>query len=176
MKRWVLGMAVGAGILIAGVADLSAGAVWSPEMNKLNPLAGKWKTESTYPESGLKVPGDLEYSYVLGGHWLMVRFIGHHPERSYWEAVAMIKYDHDSRSYVSFSFFNRGDPVRMTGDWISETTIRFSVKEPDRSWGIDYTAKEDGTIFQENWLIGPSGLKKITLQTRYVRAESRRGG
>ena len=174
MKRWVLGLAVMAGILIAGVTDLSSGALWSPEMNKLRPLVGKWKTVSTHPEKDLKVAGDLEYSYVLGGHWLMVRFVGDHPQRSFWEAVAMIRYDPDRKSYVSFSFFNMGDPVRMTGRWISDATIRFSTKDADRSWGIDYTIQKDGTIYQENWAIASGGPKRITLMTRYTRLPSER--
>lgn len=138
-------------------------------MKKLTPLIGKWKTISLYPEKGLKVPGDLEYRWVLGKNWVLCDFVGQHPEREYWAAVAMIKFDAAKNRYLSYDFFNADDPIIMTGRWISQATIRFEVKGDNQDSGIDYTVKKDGSIYQENWVIPKGKTKRITLKTDYTR-------
>jgi len=156
-------------LLGAGVSSLPAGEAANEEMEKLRPFVGVWKTDSVFPDNGLRVGGELEYRYVLGGHWLLVRFVGAHPDRSFWEAVAMIRYDGEKDAYVSFDFFAAADPVRMTGRWISDATVRFLTEESGRTWGIDYTIREDGTVYQENWVVPAGGAKKVTLETTYSR-------
>lgn len=141
----------------------------SEAMKKLTPLIGKWKTLSLYPDKGLKVPGDLEYRWVLGKNWVLCDFVGRHPEREYWAAIAMIKFDPSKKCYVSYDFFNADNPIVMTGRWISAATIRFELKNEQGSSGIDYTVKEDGTIYQENWVLPEGKEKKITLKTDYTK-------
>ena len=138
-------------------------------MKKLTPLIGKWKTISLYPEKGLKVPGDLEYRWVLGKDYMLCDFVGRHPEREYWAAIAMIKFDADKNRYLSYEFFNAADPTIMTGYWISPSTIRFEIKDENGSAGIDYTVKKDGSIYQENWALPKGKPKRITLKTDYTR-------
>ena len=62
-------------------------------MQKLSPFIGQWQTLSWYPNRNLKVPGHLEYRWVLGKHWILVEFVGQHPEKEFWEAYALIKFD-----------------------------------------------------------------------------------
>jgi hypothetical protein len=141
----------------------------SGAMEKLAPFIGKWKTVSLYPGRGLQVPGELEYRWVLGKNWVLVIFTGQHPEREYWAAIAMIKFDPIKKCYISHDFFNEGDPIQMTGFWITPTTIRFEIKDEKGSSGIDYTVKPDGAIYQENWILPKGKGRKITLKTDYTR-------
>lgn len=144
------------------------GETTSEAMKKFKPFIGKWETLSLYPDTGLKVPGDLEYRWVLGKNWVLCDFVGRHPEREYWAAIAMIKFDLSKKRYVSYDFFNVDDPIVMTGYWLSAQTIRFEVKNDEGSSGIDYTVKEDGSIYQENW-VRKGETKRITLKTDYSR-------
>ncbi len=158
-------------LLMASVslsADATAPAA-EKQMKKLEPFVGKWKTRSVYPDKELEVHGHLEYRWVLGKTWLLNQFVGKHPEKDYWEAYAMIKYDAAKQCYVSHDFFNGNDPIIMTGTWITKNTIRFQYKDEKGKWGIDYTAKPDGSIYQENWVEGKKGTRKITLKTDYTR-------
>lgn len=147
----------------------TAADVASEAMQKMTPFVGKWKTVSLYPERGLKVPGELEYRWVLGKNWVLVIFVGQHPERKYWEAIAMIKFDVEKKCYISHDFFNEMDPVQMIGFWVTPRTLRFEMKDTDGSSGIDYTLKSDGTIYQENWILPKGKKRKITLKTDYTR-------
>ena len=144
------------------------GATKTGAMDKFKPFIGKWETQSLYPDTGLKVPGDLEYRWVLGKNWVLCDFVGRHPERKYWAAIAMIKFDVSKNRYISYDFFNADDPVIMTGYWLSAKTIRFEMKNDEGSSGIDYTVKEDGSIYQENW-VRKGTTKNITLKTDYSR-------
>lgn len=139
------------------------------DMKKLKPFVGKWKTRSIYPEKGLEVSGDLEYRWILGKNWMLVEFVGKHPERAFWEAYAMIKFDKSRNCYISYDFFNANDPIIMAGIWISPKTLRFETENGKGKSGIDYTLKKDGTIFQENWFIPKNKKKKITLKTFYTK-------
>ena len=142
----------------------------SDAMQRMTPFIGKWKTVSLYPDRGLRVPGELEYRWVLGKNWVLVIFVGQHPERVYWEAIAMIRFDPVKNCYISHDFFNDGDPIKMTGSWITPRTIRFELEDEKGLSGIDYTVKADGTIFQENWIIRKDKKKKVTLKTTYTRS------
>jgi len=138
-------------------------------MKKMEPFVGKWKTLSLYPDKGLKVPGVLEYRWVLGENWLMVDFVGDHPQRDFWAAIAMIKFDAKKNRYISYEYFNADDPTIMTGYWLNEKTIRFEVTGDTGSSGIDYTLTEEGAVYQENWVHSKKGKRKITLKTDYTR-------
>jgi hypothetical protein len=135
--------------------------------SKLNFLAGEWKTVSEFTSSGMKVEGNLTYYWVIGGEWLHCRFIGNHPDRPYWEAVAMMRFDSESGRYVSVAFFNDQMPVTMYGIAVGENTIRFERTIDDGKTGIDYTDKGNGTVYQENW-IEINGERTITLKTDYT--------
>lgn len=139
-------------------------------IERLTPFIGKWKTLSLFPESGERVSGNIEYSWVLGKNWVKVEFKGNHPERDYWEAHAMIRFDRMKNYYLSYDFFNTSDPILMIGRWISPDTIRFEFQDEEQHWGIDYTVRQDGTIYQENWQIMTDHQKKITLQTEYQKS------
>ena len=151
---------------------LSPGDTFAEQMKKLEPFVGKWKTRSVYPGKDAVIPGDLEYRWVLGKNWMMVEFVGQHPERAFWEAYAMIKFDTATNRYISYDFFNADEPTTMTGAWISPQTLRFETRDETGSseGGIDYTIKADGTIYQENWRIDKDKGKQITLKTDYTRA------
>jgi hypothetical protein len=151
-------------------SGIGRAGVTAPEaMRKLAPFMGKWKTVSLYPQQGLKVPGQLEYRWVLGRNWVLVIFKGRHPERTYWEAIAMIRYDPEKKCYISHDYFNERDPLLMTGYWITPETLRFEMKGDHGSSGIDYTVKPDGSIYQENWIHPGGSRRKITLKTDYTR-------
>jgi len=164
-----VGILIGVACWLAFSGLGTAGDTTSDAMEKLAPFIGKWKTVSLYPERGLKVPGKLEYRWVLGKNWVLVIFEGQHPERKYWEAIAMIKFDVEKKCYISHDFFNEMDPILMTGFWITPRTLRFEMKDDGGSSGIDYTVKSDGTIYQENWILPMRKSKKITLKTIYTR-------
>lgn len=155
--------------MLLAAALFADGETKADAMKKLTPLIGKWTTLSLYPQSGLKVPGDLEYRRVLGKDWVLCDFVGRHPERAYWAAIAMIKFDAAKNRYLSYEFFNADDPTTMTGRWISPTTIRFEAEDDNGSSGIDYTVKKDGSIYQENWVLPKGKAKRITLKTDYTR-------
>ena len=138
-------------------------------MKRLVPLAGKWHTTSISQKTGFKAPGELEYRFVLGEDWMFVEFIGKHPKRKVWQAYVMIKYDIGKKCYVSWDFFNKNDPVLMTGEWIKENTLRFKSEHEGILSGIDYFVKEDKTIYQENWVIDKEKNHTITLKTYYKR-------
>jgi hypothetical protein len=154
-------------LLFSGV--FANGETKSAAMKKFTPFIGKWKTLSLYPDRGLQVPGDLEYRWVLGKDWVLCDFVGRHPERNYWAAIAMIKFDAAKNRYISYDFFNADDPTTMTGHWISSSTIRFEVTDDNGSSGIDYSVTEDGSIYQENWVLPKGKTKRITLKTDYTR-------
>jgi hypothetical protein len=151
----------------------SSGDMFTEQMKKLEPFVGKWKTRSVYPGKDAVIPGDLEYRWVLGKNWMMVEFVGQHPERAFWEAYAMIKFDTAKNSYISYDFFNAKDPTTMTGTWIGPQTLRFETRDEkgNSEGGIDYTIKADGTIYQENWRIDKDNHRQITLKTDYTRVE-----
>jgi len=140
------------------------------QMNKLEPLVGKWKTLSFFTGKAEGIPGELEYRRVLGKNWLLVEFVGKHPEREYWEAYVMIKFDATKNAYVAYSFFGVDGPVIQTGSWVSEKTFRLEIRdEKGNSSGIDYNVKDDGTIYQENWLLDKDNQRQIRLKTVYTK-------
>ncbi len=161
-------------ILMVGMGSLvwaEQAKTFTEQMEKLQPLVGKWKTRSVFPGKNLEVPGELEYRWVLGKNWLRVEFVGQHPERSFWEAYVMIKFDTAKNLYIAYAFFNADDPVIEVGSWISDKTFRLESRDDKGKTvgAIDYTVKEDGTIYQENWVIDKNNQKQITLKTYYTR-------
>lgn len=169
MKKWLLIFFVVFWITESYVLPMVSTEEHCQMMKKLKPLIGNWKTHSRYPDSGLEVNGDLKIRWILGGQWMFVEFVGQHPERSVWEAYALIKFDIKEKCYLSYSFFNEKSPVIMTGSWITNNTIRFETKIKTGISGIDYTVNSDGTIYQENWYIPDHGKKEVLLNTDYIR-------
>jgi hypothetical protein len=162
-------------ILVSFSLSLFAGGDTAKEqMKKMEPFLGKWKTKSTYPGTKLTIPGKLEYRWVLGKSYMMIEFVGQHPEREYWEAYAMIKYDPVKKKYISWDFFNANNPETSYGYWLSTDTVRFEGKTKKGTWGIDYTLKKGKTgvtVYQENWAKPKNGKRKITLKTDYIRVK-----
>ena len=171
MKKWI-GLFL---ILIAVMPFTLFSSVdaFTEQMKKLEPFVGKWKTQSFYPGKDTAVPGELEYRWILGKNWLFIEFVGQHPERAFWEAYAMIKFDTAKNHYVSYAFFNANDPSIMIGSWISIDTFREESKDEkgNSTDGIDYTFKKDGSIYQENWIIDKNQERKITLKTYYTKVK-----
>ena len=167
MKRYigVLILFVYLGLLF----PLFGGEAVTEPLNKMEPFVGKWKTLSLYPDTGLNVPGVLEYRWVLGKNWLLVDFEGLHPKRDFWAAIAMIKFDEKKNRYVSYDYFDADDPTIMIGHWLDQQTIRFEVSDKKGSSGIDYTLKKNDTVYQENWVHPRGGKRRITLKTDYTR-------
>jgi hypothetical protein len=160
-------------LVVSPLFLFSTGNSFREQMNKLGPFVGKWKTHSIYPGKDGVIPGDLEYRWILGKNWMMVEFVGQHPERDYWEAYAMIKFDTVKNHYISYEFFNADNPTLMIGTWISPQTLRFETRDEkgNSEGGIDYTIKENGTIYQENWRINKDNRREITLKTDYTRVK-----
>lgn len=158
-------------LILIPLTLLPSGDLFTGQMKKLEPLVGKWKTQSFIPGKEAAIPGELEYRWVLGKNWLFIEFVGQHPDRDFWEAYVMIKFDTTKNHYKSYAFFTADNPTIMTGNWISTKTFRLEIKDDKGKSlsGIDYTVKADDTIYQENWIIEKNGRKKITLKTYYKR-------
>jgi hypothetical protein len=135
-------------------------------MKKLEPFVGKWKTLSIYQESGIKAPGLLEYRWILGKKWMFIEFTGNHPNKKNWGAYGFFRYDEEKKCYISYDIFNENEPTYTTGYWLNDKTLRFEEKG---KWGIDYTIKPDGSIYQENWKRDKKSKRIITLKTDYLR-------
>ncbi len=145
------------------------------EMQRLQPFVGKWKTRSVYPDSGLTAPGVLEYRWILGGKWLFIEFIGKHPKRKHWGAYSFIRHDKDRKCYLCYDIYDETAPILSTGYWIDKQTIRFEDRNAKIHWGIDYTIRRDGSIYQENWVMR-EGKRSITLKTTYKRLPTKQSG
>lgn len=144
----------------------------SPEHEAIAFLIGDWVTSSEWPD-GRTAPGALRYEWVLGGGWMHVRFVGDHPDAPVWEAVAMQRFNSDTGEYESYSFPPGGPPVRYRGSLPEPGLFRIEITDDQgvRS-GIDYHAREDGGVYQENWVQPPDGDREVTLRTRYRRSDS----
>ena len=141
---------------------------WHEKMhNKLGFLAGDWKSESTYVASGLKVEGHLVYEWVEGEAWLRCTFVGKHPEYKVWESHEMIKWDKEKKKYLAYTFSNRGEMVLYQGELVDENRIRFWIEREGIRQGLDYIQRSDGSVHQENWIITPSGERRVWLKTEY---------
>ncbi len=141
----------------------------SDKMKRLTPFLGKWKTLSIYQNNGLKAPGVLEYKWILGKKWMFIEFIGKHPKRKVWGAYGFFRYDQKRKCYISYDIFDENEPAFTTGYWLKDKTLRFEDKNNKKPWGIDYTIKKDGSIYQENWLINKDKKRIITLKTYYTK-------
>lgn len=141
------------------------------DQKKLDFLVGNWKTVSTFPATGAQGTGDLSYRWVLGGAWLKVEYYGKRPDNRLWEAHGMIKYDPGKGHYISIVFFDSEGPYTFNGHWLDEKTIRFEIEMNGTKSGIDYTRKDDGTVYQENWRLSPEGERQVTLKTNYTPAQ-----
>jgi hypothetical protein len=158
-------------IILLPLSIFSSEDTISIQMKKFEPFIGKWKTRSIVPGRKLELSGDIQYRRILGKNWLLVEFVGQHPERDFWEAYVMIKFDVIKGLYVSHAFFSADDPTIMTGSWISDKTFGLEIKDKKGKSvsGINYTVKADGTIYQENWKIDDTNQRKITLKTYYTK-------
>jgi hypothetical protein len=137
---------------------------------KLNFLEGDWISVSTFPATGQEVTGDLSYHWTIGGNWLLCRFIGDHPTREYWEAVAMMRWDTEAGHYVSLAFFGPSDPGKSEGILIDGKIISMRNGEGNDMTGIDYHPTATG-VYQENWRFDEEGKRVITLKTVYTKAK-----
>jgi hypothetical protein len=140
------------------------------EMSKLDFIVAHWSSLSTFVETGKTALGDLRYTKVLGGAWILCEFRGDHPDRRVWEAYEMITYDAASGKYLDYGFFSSGGPVIYSGEWTSEDTVTFT-SEDGRAGGqkdrISYSKRPEGWVFQLNEAQDDSGSWKSTLETIY---------
>jgi hypothetical protein len=160
-------------ILIAiSLIAVTAFAQEVPEMmRKLDFIEGDWTVISTFPATGLEVPGELSYHFVLGGHWMLCRFVGDHPERDVFEAVEMIRWDSEGAQFIVEAFYGAEGPERYTGKLINGTTVRMETTANGRRSGLDYIPTESG-VYQENWIYNEKDEKIITLKTVYTRVKN----
>ena len=161
-------------MLFAGplAAQDDSNEVVKAELKKLSFFVGEWKTDSTLVPSGKKAPGELSYKYVLGDTYLLLRFVGSHPEKPVWEACKMITWDAGLGAFVAYTFPTPEGPVRYIGRWTADDTITYTREEPYPDGSLDrisYTRKPDGTIFQLNEATDADGNWQPRLRTQYTR-------
>jgi len=146
----------------------------SPEHEAIAFLVGEWITTSEFPD-GRTAEGRLSYRWVFDGAWMKVEFRGDHPDGRLWEAHAMQRWDPEAGAYESWSFRADDVPLHYRGSVPEPGLYRIEIEGPDggRS-GIDYHRRDDGTVYQENWVI--NGIeRRITLRTTYRPAEEETG-
>lgn len=178
------------GIEVAGPAVLEAQErvgplpqLLSPEHHRIAFLVGEWRTVSEFPDGSVG-HGELSYRWVLDGGWMKVEFRGDHPAGTPWAAQVMQRWNPESRAYESWVFGGGGPPLHYRGE--SEGPGHFRVTftpdagTPDTgpaagpvtgpitgpTTGIDYRRQDDGTVFQDNWVL-EGDARRVTLRTRY---------
>ncbi len=168
-RLWCGGAITACCILAALPLEVASSQELSTGHQRLNFLVGEWATISETAQ-GTTIPGRLEYQWVLGGQWLKVVFVGRPEDGRVWEAYAMLKYDPERGEYSSCAFFGANDPVRYRGYPVDDSTMRFEHETDTGTSGIDYHDRGDGTVYQENWSLSPTGERTITLRTTYTPA------
>jgi hypothetical protein len=158
--------------LAAAAPRLHAQPALSPEHQRIDFLAGEWRTVSRTPDGTVR-DGSLTYRWVLGGAWMRVEFIGDVPPGVVWEAHVMQRWSPDAGEYEAWVFAADGPPLHHRGR--SDGPGHFSIRHtsPDGATsGIDYHRRDDGTVHQENWALR-DGVRQVTMTTTYRRADGR---
>jgi hypothetical protein len=138
----------------------------SPEHEAIAFLIGEWRTTSTFAD-GRTGTGRLEYRWVLGGAWMKVEFRGRHPDGVLWDTHVMQRWHEERGEYEAWIFPAEGDPLRYRGTMIEPGVYRIALEpRPGVVTGIDYHRRDDGSIYQENWVLGDEG-RRVTLRTTY---------
>jgi hypothetical protein len=140
-------------------------------MDNLNFLLGSWKTKSEFSSNGVIAYGTLTYEKVLAGAWVRVTFIGDHPTGRLWEAHGYIGLNPEGEGFKSYIIFGPGEPAEYSGLMINGSTFRLETNFNGMTSGIDYIPQDDGTVYQENWVMDEQGSRRITLKTWYTPLE-----
>ena len=122
----------------------------SPELQKLNPLVGKWMSEGEVRATGttpaMKIKGTDIYEWVCEGKFLLHRVDVMMGEEKV-EVIEMIGYDADAKNYPMRSFDNQGN----------FNTMHFTVDEKG-VWKITgdlmrstLTINKDGSHMNAHW-------------------------
>ena len=137
----------------------------SPEHERIDFLVGEWQTVSEFAD-GRSARGALSYEWVLGGAWMKVHFDGDHPDGGVWEAHGMQRWNPETEEYEAHVYAGSGPPVTYRGSSDGPGHFGVALTTDSGSSGIDYHRQDDGTVYQENWVI-EGGERRITLRTRY---------
>jgi hypothetical protein len=158
-----------AGLTLLASTPLAAQVALSAEHEPIAFLAGDWHTTSEWPD-GRSAEGRLQYRWVFGGAWMKVEFHGQHPAGVLWESHVMMRWDPDADGYRSWVFRADGPPLIYHGSVPEPGLFRISHTTADGIVsGIDYRRLDDGTVYQENWVL-TAEARRVTLRTRYRRA------
>lgn len=172
VATWLVGFAatplaapLAAGPLAAQTQEADA-QQRSQAHERIDFLVGQWHTTSTFPD-GRTGEGELEYRWVFDGAWMKVEFHGDHPDGTLWEAHVMQRWDPEAGAYRSWVFRPDGPPLEYRGSVPEDGLFRIEYSpEPGITTGIDYHRQEDGTVYQENWIV-EGGERRVTLRTEY---------
>jgi hypothetical protein len=150
----------------SSLSALAAQETLSPEHEAISFLVGEWRTTSEFPD-GRTGDGELEYRWVFDGGWMKVEFHGDHPDGAMWEAHVMQRWNPEAGSYEAWVFRGGGEPLPHTGTLVEPGHFRVQhTTEEGVTTGIDYHAMDDGSVYQENWVV-EEGTRTVTLRTRY---------
>jgi hypothetical protein len=145
---------------------LSAQSTLSEAHEGIDFLVGRWYTASEFLDGRIG-EGELEYRWVFDGAWMKVEFHGEHPDGALWEAHVMQRWDPEAGGYRSWVFRPDGPPLVYRGSVPEEGLFRVEYSpEPGVTTGIDYHRRDDGTVYQENW-VEEDGQRRVTLRTDY---------
>ena len=153
-------------LLLSAPQQLAGQPVLPEEHQRIEFLVGEWHTTSEFPD-GSTAEGSLRYEWVLEGAWMRVEFHGDRPGGANWESHVMQRWNADEALYEAWVFGAGGPPLRYTGT--SEAPGQYRIEAPTDSGvrsGIDYHRQEDGSVYQENWVV-ENGTRRVTLRTNY---------
>lgn len=129
-------------------------------------LVGQWHTVSEFPDGRIG-EGALEYRWVFDGAWMKVEFHGEHPDGALWEAHGMQRWVPEAGAFRSWVFRPDGPPLQYRGSVPEDGLFRMEyTSEAGVTSGIDYHRLDDGTVYQENWVV-EDDQRRVTLQTDY---------
>lgn len=170
---WDRGILTVAAFLVLGILQapppLQAQETLSPEHERIDFLVGSWTTVSQFPD-GQEGTGELEYRWVFDGAWMKVEFQGVPPQGGGgWEAHVMQRWNPEKEGYEAWVFQAQGPPLLYRGSSPEPGLFRVEYEGDDGVvTGIDYHDMEDGTVYQENWILEPEAEeRRITLRTSY---------
>jgi hypothetical protein len=128
----------------------------SIQLKKLNFLIGKWHTKGEIllgASLSLKeIRGMDTYEWVSGGFFILHRvdvFMGN--ERT--EAIEIIGYDEDRKSYFMKSFDSQGESITMYAVLEKSLVLKFG----DEKMRTVLTANEDGSSMSAKWELSENG-------------------
>jgi hypothetical protein len=128
----------------------------SIQLKKLNFLIGKWHTKGEVLQgasaSSKEIRGMDTYEWVSGGFFILHRvdvFMGN--ERT--EAIEIIGYDENRKSYFMKSFDSQGESITMYAVLEKSSVLKFG----DEKMRTVLTANEDGSSMSAKWELSENG-------------------